>query len=452
MSGSNPAGAANFKRQSWDKAEYEERARRRQQMIEEAVRSGADDEDVTARIMEAERLIGTQARGETATAEELRERAVKALSASAGAAGPMASERAWLHRRKFDVSIDDKVGTRKIVTESTGVNNRGGFYVPVTGVTLSNSIAFLDHINGRKYQQALGYSMRVERKGADDVSSKLRALRAQSRAEEENAAALAAAKASGQDIGREVYNRRVAAAEEEEEARRQRERERRRQRRRRKYGHVDDGDDDIDDDDEAVDGAADGGTDTVSLDLFVMTYGAIVSQMMSSFEDPARVNTELAKLGDTIGSRIADDFLSKAEGVRCRSFREAMTVIAKNAFPTYLGVAADPEFSFTRAPAAGGTAATECSAPAEGGRELECCTLTMEDNPLARWVELPEGAEDLRFSNLLCGVIQGAMAAIMYKVEATFSEDTLRGDARNRIKVVLSQVLKDTAAEEYRAE
>ncbi len=51
--------------------------------------------------------------------------------------------------------------------------------------------------------------------------------------------------------------------------------------------------------------------------------------MMSSFEDPARVNTELAKLGDTIGSRIADDFLSKAEGVRCRSFREAMTVIAK---------------------------------------------------------------------------------------------------------------------------
>ena len=254
MSGSNPAGAANFKRQSWDKAEYEERARRRQQMIEEAVRSGADDEDVTARIMEAERLIGTQARGETATAEELRERAVKALSASAGAAGPMASERAWLHRRKFDVSIDDKVGTRKIVTESTVVNNRGGFYVPVTGVTLSNSIAFLDHINGRKYQQALGYSMRVERKGADDVSSKLRALRAQSRAEEENAAALAAAKASGQDIGREVYNRRVAAAEEEEEARRQRERERRRQRRRRKYGHVDDGDDDFDDDDEAVDG------------------------------------------------------------------------------------------------------------------------------------------------------------------------------------------------------
>ena len=76
----------------------------------------------------------------------------------------------------------------------------------------------------------------------------------------------------------------------------------------------------------------------------------------------------------------------------------------------------------------------------------------MEDNPLARWVELPEGAEDLRFSNLLCGVIQGAMAAIMYKVEATFAEDTLRGDARNRIKVVLSQVLKDTAAEEYRAE
>ena len=124
----------------------------------------------------------------------------------------------------------------------------------------------------------------------------------------------------------------------------------------------------------------------------------------------------------------------------------------QNAFPTYLGVAAEPDFSLTRSPAAGGSAAASGGAPAEGGRELECCTLTMHDNPLARWVELPDGAEDLRFSNMLCGIIQGAMAAIMYKVEATFVEDTLRGDARNRIRVVLSQVLKDTAAEEYRAE
>jgi U4/U6.U5 tri-snRNP component SNU23 len=38
-------------------------------------------------------------------------------------------------------------------------------------------MAYLDHINGKKHQKALGYSMRVERVGVDRVKERLNALK-----------------------------------------------------------------------------------------------------------------------------------------------------------------------------------------------------------------------------------------------------------------------------------
>lgn len=106
-------------------------------------------------------------------------------------------------------------------------------------------------------------------------------------------------------------------------------------------------------------------------------------------------------------------------------------------------------------PAAEGDSASEgagSAASGASGRTLECCTLTLADNPLTKWVEIPEGAEDLQYSGLLCGVIRGALEMLMLRVTADFVADTLKGDDSTVMRVVLREVEKDAAAEEYRAE
>jgi trafficking protein particle complex subunit 3 len=50
-------------------------------------------------------------------------------------------------------------------------------------------------------------------------------------------------------------------------------------------------------------------------------------------------------------------------------------------------------------------------------------TLTIDDNPLAEFVELPEEAIEggLWFSNVLCGVLRGALEMVRTWVSLTFS-------------------------------
>lgn len=80
------------------------------------------------------------------------------------------------------------------------------------------------------------------------------------------------------------------------------------------------------------------------------------------------------------------------------------------------------------------------------------CSLTLADNPLARWVDLPEGLEALSFSNMVCGVLRGALEMVRLRVTCAFQADTLRGDSAASIRVELREVLSDETAEEYRAE
>ena len=40
------------------------------------------------------------------------------------------------------------------------------------------------------------------------------------------------------------------------------------------------------------------------------------------------------------------------------------------------------------------------------------CAITLDQNPLATWVELPESHSHLYYSNILCGVIRGALEMV----------------------------------------
>eukprot|EP00126_Sphaerothecum_destruens_P007699 Sdes_comp19953_c0_seq2m12461 len=71
------------------------------------------------------------------------------------------------------------------------------------------------------------------------------------------------------------------------------------------------------------------------------------------------------------------------------------------------------------------------------------CSLLLEDNPLVDYVELPENHASLLYSNMICGVVRGALEMVQMKVSVVFVKDALRGDENTEIRVKLIQVLSD---------
>lgn len=43
-------------------------------------------------------------------------------------------------------------------------------------------------------------------------------------------------------------------------------------------------------------------------------------------------------------------------------------------------------------------------------------SLLLENNPLTDFVELPEGHDSLNYSNILCGVLKGALEMVSYQI------------------------------------
>ncbi|CAI5735017.1 unnamed protein product [Hyaloperonospora brassicae] len=138
------AGVANVVRQTWDRAHYEQLAKLRA--------------DGQLEKEEPKNVI-------TSSKEEFQ-------SASEGAAGPAGSARAFLKARSSKISLENSIGTVKVV-KSDDVSKSSGYYCEVCECSLKDSVAYLDHINGKKHLRKLGYSMRVERSTVDQVKNRL---------------------------------------------------------------------------------------------------------------------------------------------------------------------------------------------------------------------------------------------------------------------------------------
>ena len=95
--------------------------------------------------------------------------------AEIGAAGPAGSSRAFLKVRDDEIDLDGKIGRVEIIKPNSVEAARGGagYFCEVCACLLKDSVAYLDHINGKRHQRALGYSMRVERVDVDTVKNRL---------------------------------------------------------------------------------------------------------------------------------------------------------------------------------------------------------------------------------------------------------------------------------------
>lgn len=60
----------------------------------------------------------------------------------------------------------------------------------------------------------------------------------------------------------------------------------------------------------------------VNAELFTLTYGSLVMQLIKDFEDVAQVNEQLEKMGYNIGIRLVDEFLAKSSINKCPNFVE----------------------------------------------------------------------------------------------------------------------------------
>ncbi|EEC18167.1 trafficking protein particle complex subunit, putative [Ixodes scapularis] len=159
----------------------------------------------------------------------------------------------------------------------------------------------------------------------------------------------------------------------------------------------------------------------VSSELFTLTYGSLVAQMLKDYESDEEVNKQLDRMGYNIGLRLIEDFLARTNVGRCHDFKDTSDKL-QMAFKMYLGVnppitnwsPAGDEFSFI-----------------------------LESNPLTEFVELPDSHSSLKYCNIIPGVIRGALEMVQTEVVAWFVQDQLKGDSTSELRIKFVRRLED---------
>ena len=159
----------------------------------------------------------------------------------------------------------------------------------------------------------------------------------------------------------------------------------------------------------------------ISGELFSLTYGALVVQILKDCENVENVNTELDKIGYNIGIRLVEDFLSKTNSGRCNNFRDTAEKI-QSAFKLFLN--AQPVIASWNATS-------------------DEFSLVFDTHPLGEYVELPDHCAALKYANILCGAIRGALEMVHIEVSCWFVQDTLKGSKVTELRVKYIRKIED---------
>ncbi|KAG1326201.1 putative zinc finger matrin-type protein 2 [Cocos nucifera] len=86
-------------------------------------------------------------------------------------------QRKPLKHRDFEVDLESRLGKTQVVTPIAPLSQQAGYYCEVCECVVKDSANYLDHINGKKHQRALGMSMRVERATLQQVQERFETLK-----------------------------------------------------------------------------------------------------------------------------------------------------------------------------------------------------------------------------------------------------------------------------------
>jgi hypothetical protein len=160
----------------------------------------------------------------------------------------------------------------------------------------------------------------------------------------------------------------------------------------------------------------------VSGELFSLTYGAFVAQILKDHENVDDVNKQLEKMGYNIGVRMVEDFLCRTQSGRCQDFRDTAEKV-QLAFKLFLNIS----------PTVTGWSSTS-----------DEFSLVFDANPVAEFVELPDNCYNLRYANILAGAVRGALEMVHIEVACWFVQDTLKGDNVTEMRVKFIRKIEDS--------
>jgi len=138
-------------RKKWDKEEYAEKARQK-------------DQEEKERMQENEERLKQGKKPRKGRKEDL----------------PKPTE--LMKRREADLELDKNLG-KTMVVQNAGTRGPGvpGFYCETCNRTYKDSAGYLDHINGRAHLRALGQTTRIERSTLEQVRARIAYLREKTR-------------------------------------------------------------------------------------------------------------------------------------------------------------------------------------------------------------------------------------------------------------------------------
>ena len=157
------------------------------------------------------------------------------------------------------------------------------------------------------------------------------------------------------------------------------------------------------------------------VELLTFLYGSLLVRLTKDIKDINELNKKIEAIGYNMGKRLVDDLIDDFQrSPDAADQNKLMEKIIKQIAQYYLGIVGNYN--------------------QVSEKEFH---LIFRENPISFYVELPESLSNLCYSNIICGIIRGALEISGFEVQCEIIKDTTKGDAENDLKITLVKYIEE---------